>query len=355
MSEEQKERDWSEVPPELLHVIAKLPDLPDFIRFRAVCDTWRLAAPLSDPPHHLPWLLELFGRDYQLPGQAVIRLIKYHGLRKRQRFHSLSSGETLIIPFRNKTPELRTFVKRRGLHIGYLPFHERSSTLSFFNPLTRDLFSRGKYFLPWMVWTGTDPICNRTIIVGDSKETKVENAGDIFPCCYWHGMLFSTSNCKTTRVFDAQSKELLREIPPPDIESKKIWFDEDGIHIAHFIMASFLVVSSGVILRVVRHRKYGYKKPIGELGFSVYRLDFERANEKSCWVQIDNIGNQILFLDKTNGFSATARPSAGFREGCIYFVDYYKDERPYMYDILAGTVERVPCPFENCTWFLPSL
>ncbi|KAJ4788230.1 F-box SKIP23-like protein (DUF295) [Rhynchospora pubera] len=363
-SEEEEKRDWSELPAELLHLIAqKLPDLVDLIRLRVVCTVWRSSAPLSDPPHQLPWLLELFGRG---PFSPL--------LRRKQRFYSLSSGETLTIPLKHK--KLCNFI-HGGVYSGYLPFNDYlERTISFFNPLTWDSFSlpplcRRRSFSPWMVWTGTDPIRNRTIVVVDrnmrianqvgkwalydpSSNTCVENEGYFYQCCYWDGLFFSTCVHEPTQVFDAHSKELLQEIPPPEIESKENWSDEDNI--ARQLRKSYLVVSSGVILRVIwRHELvYGDKIPIEESVFYIYRLDFKRASGKSCWVRIGDIGDQILFLGEMNGFSMTARPNSRFRKGCIYFI-YSKTNKPYMHDILAGTVERVPCPFEECTWFLPGL
>ncbi|KAJ4809044.1 F-box protein (DUF295) [Rhynchospora pubera] len=364
MSEEENEerRDWSELPPELLHLITKkLPDLTDFIRLRTVCSLWSSSAPLSDPPQQFPWLLELFQREYSCT------------LRRRQRFYSLSSGETLTIPLKNKKLNMYSFI-HGGVYSGYLPFNDsRESTFSFFNPLTRDSFSlpptRRTIRSPWMVWTGTDPIRTRSIIVVDRdlwiwnemgewalydprSNQWVENEGYFYHCCYWHDMFFSTRVHEPTQVFSAHSKELLHEIPPPEIESTENWYGKGSV--SHLLRKSYLVVSSGVILRVVWHHDCWHEKeiPIEESVFYIYRLDFERANDKSCWVQIGDVGDQIIFLGDMNGFSLTARSNCGFREGCIYFINSWT-KKPYMYDILAGTTEKVPCPFERCTWFLP--
>ncbi|KAJ4782607.1 F-box protein skip23 [Rhynchospora pubera] len=358
-----EERNWSELPSELLHLIAKkLPDLVDFIRLRAVCSTWRFSAPLSDTPHQLPWLLELSDTKFST----------LYTLRERQRFYSVSSHETLTISLTNKKPELHNFVSG-GVYSGYLPFSDYwKGTVSFFNPLTGDSFylppvSHRRLLSPWMVWTGTDPIRTRSIIVVDRdlqirneigewalydpRSNKwVENEGYFYHCCYWHEMFFSTHVHKPTQVFDAHSRELLHEIPPPDIEN---YYKDNNI--ASELRQSYLVVSSGVILRVVWRLEYCRDdKTIEESVFYIYRLDFERVNDSSCWVQIDDIGNQILFLGEMNGFSMTARPNCGFSKGCIYFIDPYTN-KPYMHDISAGTVEMVPCPFERCTWFLPGL
>ncbi|KAK4390865.1 hypothetical protein Sango_2149800 [Sesamum angolense] len=52
--------DWADLPPELLQTIAaNLQTLADYIRFRAVCQNWRLAAPITPRqlPREFPWLM----------------------------------------------------------------------------------------------------------------------------------------------------------------------------------------------------------------------------------------------------------------------------------------------------------
>ncbi|KAJ4769257.1 F-box protein (DUF295) [Rhynchospora pubera] len=365
MSEEQNERDWSALPSELLHLIAQeLLDLVDFIRLRAVCSAWRSSVPLSDPPQQFPWLLELFDRG------------SFSSLRRKQRFYSVCSGQILMIPLTKRKLKLQNFV-HRGVYSAYLPFagdDDSGSNLLFFNPLTKDHFSLpstdGGLDTPWMVWTGSDPVRNRTIVVDDqnlvwtselgrwafydrSVRKWVEHSGYYdHCCCYWQGMFFFTCIRKDTEVFDVQSRELLCKIPPPKTESIQDWLDRDGI--ARRVAQTYLVVSSGVILRVIWFRGVWEKMSVEESVFHIYRLDFERAEDKSCWDPIGDIGDQILFLGKTNGFSMTAKPSIGFKKGCIYFIDPNKN-KPYMHDVLAGTVERLPSPFEECAWFLPGL
>ncbi|KAJ1691540.1 hypothetical protein LUZ63_015695 [Rhynchospora breviuscula] len=351
---------WSELPTELLHLIVqKLSDLPDFIRLRAVCSVWRSSVPLSNRPHQYPWLLELFDRG------------SFFSLRRKQRFYSVCSGETLTIPFKNKKLKPHSFIPGE-IHSGYIPFADDSGkVLSFFNPLTKDRFSLPptQYGLGAfrMVWTGSDPIRNRSIVVvnRDLERTKerdewalydpssskwVETRGYFYNRvnCHWQGMVFSTCVGSNTEVFDAHSRKLLHKIPPPKIDSLQ------RKSIAQPLRKSYLVVSSGVILRVLWFYDFWVKKRIEKSVFHIYRLDYGRAEDKFCWERIDDIGDEIIFLGGMNGFSMTAKPSIGLKKGCIYFIDPYKN-KPYMHDVLAGTVERLPCPFEKCAWFLPGL
>ncbi|KAJ1704245.1 hypothetical protein LUZ63_004024 [Rhynchospora breviuscula] len=357
-----EEKDWSELPAELLHLIAKkLPDLLDFVRFRVICKTWCSSAPLSDPPYQHPWLLELFPRD-----------CNYCIHEKQQRYYSFSSCEMLTIPSIDGKPVLDSWIYG-GVCTHYLAFLNHTNTMSFFNPLTKDLFLLPPMHMhlccgtPWMVWTGADPIRNRSIVVLDRdrylgnlkggwafydprNKKWIEEKGYFYSSCYWQGMLFSTRDGNPTKVFNAYSKKLLHVIPPPENELIEDSYFKDEL--AWYLRESYLVVSSGVILRVSWF--YDCHVKISESVFHIYRLDYGSADGKPFWVRIGDIGDQILFLDEMNGFSMTCKPSSGFREGCIYFLDP-NQYKPYVHDVLAGTVERVPCPFKRCTWFLPSL
>lgn len=355
----EKEKDWTELLPELIQIIAKkLPDLLDFIRFRATCKTWLFSTPLSDPPPQFPWFLELLEERYGLTDDT---------LSEKQRFYSVSSNQDLSIRL-NKSKILHSWIEGGALG-HYLPFADlREETLSFFNPLSKDQFLLPRPFLapynPWMVWNGTDPIRNRTIILVnyygwvcyDPHRNKWAGQNRSFykgcSCCYWRGMFFSTYVSWETRVFDVSSRKLLHKILPPQDELIKHYTVDKG-NLSWHSRKSYLVESLGIILRVSWfHEK---DKKIEEASmFHINRLEFDGLDGKPCWVRVDNIGNQILFLHNMNGFSMSATPSTGFREGCIYFINP-DDDKPYVHDILAGTFERVPCPFKRCTWFLPSL
>ncbi|KAJ3696473.1 hypothetical protein LUZ61_000178 [Rhynchospora tenuis] len=359
-------KDWSELPSELIHVIAKkLPDIVDFIHFRSVCKAWRSSAPVSDPPYQLPWFLELFERDYL-----------HTTLRRRQQYYSVCSGEILTIPFTNRKLKLNNWIQR-GVCGHYLAFADQNErTVSFFNPLTADLFSPPSPQLRWgicnlsTVWTGMDPIRNRTILVlnhdillqidfggwalyNPHNNEWVEQKGFFKSSCYWQGMFFSTHAHGPTEVFDASTKQLLHTIPPPEDESLNS--PDDSNDLARLLSESYLVLSSEMILRVLWFYDNEILETVEDSLFHIYRLvDYDRACGKPYWVRITDIGDQILFLEEMNGFSMTARPSTGFRQGCIYFIDPF-DNTPYVHDLSAGTVESVPCPFNKCTWFLPGV
>lgn len=346
-----EKRDWLDLPMDLVTVITKkLRDLPDFTRFRAVCQTWG-STPLYACPPQLPWLLEW--QQGEEPFAPV--------LEREQRFYSLSSGETGTI----HVEETHWEKEYRGHCQGYLLLLHASDGLSLFNPLTKDEISLPLIYVNfhWPVGTSANQTRNEVVVVDrnfsepkekemwvyhhpDNKEW-VSMDGFFNNCCYWNGMFFSTEGSEDTYVFNVTSKKLLHKIPPPEGEIVSV-----GSQVS---VNAYLVESRKEILRVSWHIDwYNYMHEVREPIFHFYRLDFHGVKGHPCWVKVSGIGDQMIFLDELNGFSISAKPFAGFQGNCIYFI-HPRLRKPHRYDIKAGTVEPMPCPFEECTWFLPGL
>ncbi|KAJ4754201.1 F-box SKIP23-like protein (DUF295) [Rhynchospora pubera] len=341
-------RNWQDLPPELLFLISqKLTDLCYFIRFRAVCKTWRSSVPLSDQPPQIPWLVEY--NESLMLGTC---------LKEKLRFHCLASpkNKTGSVPIK----ESHRGKKYLGPGNGYLLVRD-GHELYLFNPLTNNTifvpplpFSR-RFF--WPVFSCSDPM-NWHLVLNqfgnwycgiyqpDKMQWKYVES-DFVCTCFWNGMLFTASISGCTQAFDATSGKKLYEIPPPNNEDPSLTLN-----------GTYLVESCGLILRVCLVFHAGFA---GTPIFHIYRLNFERGKVKSCWVEVKNMGDQILFLDSMNVFSVTA--PAGFKANCIYFMsvsawntrdlDWYNTL--WRYDIATGKVEHVPCPFERFMWFIPKL
>jgi hypothetical protein len=68
-------RDWADMLPELIPVIAKkVTEISDFIRLHAVCKTWRSLTTIVDLPPQFPWLLTKgpFDKSRNSFGRVVI-------------------------------------------------------------------------------------------------------------------------------------------------------------------------------------------------------------------------------------------------------------------------------------------
>ncbi|KAJ1702090.1 hypothetical protein LUZ63_001869 [Rhynchospora breviuscula] len=118
--------------------------------------------------------------------------------------------------------------------------------------------------------------------------------------------------------------------------------------------------SQGDILRVPRY------DPQFIDGLDVYRLDVAKKNGLPCWVKVNNISNQALFIDGNGwlgGFVLRASHLSGIKENCIYFLkNIYRGLRikpsygVERIDIETGEREYLPCPLkEPVSWFVPSL
>jgi Protein of unknown function (DUF295) len=154
--------------------------------------------------------------------------------------------------------------------------------------------------------------------------------------CYWDGKVFVTSARRPTKVLNAFSGDVLFGVPEIAEEDSQV-------------KATHLVESCGEILRVSRYLDFSVTKRIEDSKFHIYKLISEGGGQHG-WKKVSDVGDQIVFLDVMNGFSM--RAPAGFKGNCIYFLS--KDgSTPCRCNVSSGTIERVPCPFNYCTWFIP--
>ncbi|XP_078170549.1 F-box protein SKIP23-like [Carex rostrata] len=330
------ERNWSELPEDILHLFSKkLPDISDFIRFRAVCKSWRLAALVNDPPPQLPWLLE---HRLQHRGNAIIR------------FYCLSSSKvhTITCP-----RSLGAWLHGPGCRY-LLASHLGNSERYLLNPLTHDQIRvpdavNVHGFLPDYI--GPDTIEGGDIVVMSENTNMmafwrseaddwvyVEGVGNWYGGnAYYMGQYFSRDNhTGITNVIDIATKKLVYQVAPPDGTNPLL----KG--------RTIIVESGGKILRLFQHSKAEMCQ------FDIYCLYFGDGKQKCCWVKITDIGDQMLFLQYNRGFSFCASKFVGLKRNCIYFLQGWR----YLcrYDIGDGTTEVLPCPFDTVgTWFVPSL
>ncbi|KAJ4764983.1 F-box protein skip23 [Rhynchospora pubera] len=344
-------RDWSDLQMDLISLITKkLCDLPDFTRFRTVCKTWSSAPPSGCPPQ-FPWLLEWQGEE---PFTLV--------LKREQKFYSLFSGETGKI----RIDECHCGKEFRGPCQGYLILLQRQgeySGISLFNPLTKDEISLPPlpFGLHWPVYTNINQTGKEVVVVdqdlfkpGEKGKLGYHRAdnnewihveGEFRNCCYSYGMFFSTKAGRETEIYNLTTKKLLHKVPPPEGE-----IESQGSSVSASV---YLVGSSEEILRVSWYMDWN-KGRVEESVFHIHRLDIHGAKGHPFWVKISSIDDRMIFLDEFNGFSISAKPFTGFQGNCIYFLHHWL-QKLHRYDIKSGIFETVPCPFEECTWFVPSL
>ncbi|KAJ1695535.1 hypothetical protein LUZ63_012233 [Rhynchospora breviuscula] len=355
-----EEKDWSNLPAELLHLISqKLPKLSDYVRFRVVCKIWRFSAPLSDHPPQLPGLIKHEASYY--PAGVIGH---------EMQFYSIFSGETGILC--KNLPSTHRGKIFTGPSLGCLLLTDAYSNCVLFNPLTNkdmtslpSLRSRPKIVWPWPVWTVTSPIPNRDIILvyrkinrnnakgswffydrDNGKWIASESGYNFYSFCYSGGKLFLIKGDYFTEVFDVSSRKILSRIAPLRNEQPP------------FRLPSriYLVESAGEILRVsLDYETFVQRKIV----FSIHKLAKLDVRNGDChvysWVKVSSISDQMLFLDYYDGFSMSCRPFAGHKGNCIYFFD--SSFLPCSYNIEDGSVEQVLpySPLSLFTWFVPDL
>ncbi|KAJ3684290.1 hypothetical protein LUZ61_013454 [Rhynchospora tenuis] len=357
------ERDWSSLPQEVLNLFAKkLHEISDFLHFRAVCTAWCSSTKITDLPLQFPWILERrrypnlsklcfcsvpFGKIYtinapKLSGKDICRL---------------SDGYILV------------FVDTDTDSSAEYNFHE-----ALLNPLNDDEIFIPRYGIdlcatfigPWQNQKGIHMVCTELIDdqkpkllsyhLGQDNWCELTLASDAMDCdiFYLNGMLFMLDRYSgSTKVMDITTNTLAYVIPP--IEGNSMWRHSNLRY-----GKTFIVDACGDILRVFRHRDpsedlYGY-------WFDVHRLDITRSSSP-CWIKVNNIGNQALFVDMTDCFALCASDSAGIKANCIYSLMriflgmqeglLHSIER---IDIETGAREQIPCPLEEPnSWFVPNL
>ncbi|KAJ1695540.1 hypothetical protein LUZ63_012238 [Rhynchospora breviuscula] len=377
-----EERDWSGLLIELLYLVSqKLPTLSDYVRFRAVCKTWFFSAPLSDHPPQLPWLVKhelgycpdnvvddelqfysIFSGEKGIMCRILSRTHKYRG----KELKGPSHGCLLLIQSISSYESPTNLQKK-------ISSNEQSCVL--FNPLYNkdislpSLCFRSSTVSPYPVWTGTNPISDRDIIFVDRDMSPGNITGGSWffydrdnnkwivsekeffcSCSYLRGKLYSLKEDYFTEVFDVSSGNKLYKIQPPRDEQPPFRPPD----------RSYLIESAGEIFRVSLNWNLENFLWPEKTVFSIYKLAnrFEGRNGDShvwSWVKVSSIGDQMLFLDRVNGFSMSCIPFAGQRGNCIYFI--HSNIGPYRYNIEDGTVEQLlqNSPFKQFTWFVPDL
>ncbi|XP_078165541.1 putative F-box/kelch-repeat protein At5g24040 [Carex rostrata] len=331
------ERNWSELPKDILHLFSKkLSDISEFIRFRAVCKSWQLSAPINDPPPQLPWLLESCNYFEE---NTIIR------------FYCLLSGKvhTLTWPTSHRA-------RLSGPACHYLLAScLRNNVRYLLNPLTHDQIhvpSVNALDCGRLDYIGPDTNEGSNIVVisgyADRPRARINMLAfwrpkaddwvyiegvDNSPNAFYRGQYFSIERrTGITNVIDISTKNLAYQVAPPKGTNP------------HLQGCTIMVSSGGKMLRLFQYYE-------GELcHFDIYCLYFGDRKEKPCWVKITDIGEEILFLNHYGGLSFCASNFAGFKGNCIYFLK----NKIYLcrYDIGDGTTEVLPCPLDLLeTWY----
>lgn len=399
--------DWSDLPPELLELIAKkLKIHKDYVRFRAVCLAWRTAAP-KIPKHlpcQLPWLM--------LPRRATDSDRDSDPNSDLRSFISLQDDKTHLISLPRDSDSHR----RCGSSHGWLVVLEETPSVSVVNPLTRSrhrlpdlssfpnvtrfepneagreytlrtsdgdvytcsstemrdsfikkvVFSSSPsnedvdyYAVAILNQTGDIAYCRR----GDRAWKFIEEANSFCEDVIFHkGYCYAVSKYGTIAVCDINgSSPVVSFIETPrqvggDMQYLVPWKDE--------------------LLLVTRYMEVEFNMDQNKLDilyktteFRVYKL----VSNGPKWESMNGLDGWALFLGENCSISFRASDYDGCKGNCIYFTDDYSEWNYNgangshdlgIYDLENGCVEPLPCYHEKFNngrrwpppiWITPSL
>ncbi|KAJ4808945.1 F-box protein skip23 [Rhynchospora pubera] len=337
------ERDWADLSPELVCIIArKVVDIFDFIRFRAVCKTWRSVTTIADLSPQFPWILKHnHGPDLNFYSMAFNKSFTIHAPKfSDTNFLAPCHGAMLVSP-------------TNGL------------SWSMINPLNNSEVSLPlRYF--YYQWIGPRNFRSRDYLVikefeeklyvfkpGDEKWTIMEGKeGYLF---YLNNLLFVINYYSHfTEVVNLSTNETIFVVPPPwdtstlpilELESKLSRYPS-------------IIESSGEVLYVT------YASETNK--FEIYRLEDGNDDGYYRWVEVTSIGDRILFLDfkdSCGDFSLKATDFCrfNFKVNSIYFIrPHKKRSKGYAYsieryDIESAETECIQIHEGLITWYLPDL
>ncbi|KAJ4785618.1 F-box SKIP23-like protein (DUF295) [Rhynchospora pubera] len=348
------QRDWSSLPIEVLNLIAKkLGEISDFVRFRAVCTAWRFSTPSTDLPQQFPWILMKHQNTtdlsfYSIPSNKIYSIhaskslgkwlygplegymladLYYQSLWEFGDPFALTLQPSLFNPLNNHEIPLPTY------DFEGLPYR--------FSCMGEYVFSYGyaDYQKPKLVFWH----------LGQANWCELNLTSDYVNCKHicLKGMIFNVErDTGVTKVINVTTGTLAYVIPP--IEGHSAAGSE------------FIVDAFGEILRFFQHNS-PYAGLVYDAWFDVHRLE-TKENGSRCWVKVDSIGNQAVFVDSYSCFVLKAHDFTGIKRNCIYFltrINHGQEAPKYgveRIDIMTGAREYLPCPLkEPKSWFVPSL
>ncbi|KAF5187413.1 F-box protein skip23 [Thalictrum thalictroides] len=333
---------WSELPLELLELITRnLVNYVDYVRLRAVCPSWRHILP-KKPHHHLtqlPWLFyshfdhtfsEIWGYYCNLADNQAYHLDLSEVLGKKERCWGSPHGWLVLLSEEDTLFSLKNPLT--GAEIKLPLAVSRSLTQNYSQDLTWNMLScLFDLYVAKAVLFANPSASNDYIVM-----VIMENG----PC----GLAFFQSGTEAwTLIMQA------RQIVFHDVvcfHGKFYAVDEDGnVYICNLgaspdvvkvadppkgfphkkPLEKYLVASLNELLLV-----YRYRILIGTIlestnDFTVYRLDLGELK----WSEVNELGDQVLFLGRNCSFSLSARNYPSCRANSIYFTFNQRYETDY--------------------------
>ncbi|KAK4429453.1 F-box protein SKIP23 [Sesamum alatum] len=382
--------DWADLPPELLQTIAtNLQTLADYIRFRAVCQNWRVAAPIAQRqlPREFPWLMLPLSRSSN----------------RRGFFNPLTGNLHRLI-----LPEASHSRRRAGSSRGWLILIDESPSIFLINPLTRDKITlpplssfpnvtKFDFYSIGREYTIRSPendyyYCNLKEM-RDSFIKKVILSGS--PYDESNFFAFAILNRHENLAYCKNGHDSWKIIDEARSYGEDVIYFGDAFYavdkfgsiaicdvnygdmpIVKYINVGqqidgdmqYLVDAMGDLLLVSRYLDFEidiehYLEVCKTVKFCVYRFDWNAQK----WESMANLDDKVLFLGENSSLALLASDYPGCKGNRIYFTEDYSgtnydsiagDHDIGVYNLEDGSIESFPCYPRNLhwpIWITPSL
>ncbi|KAJ1704473.1 hypothetical protein LUZ63_004252 [Rhynchospora breviuscula] len=323
---------WAELDPDMLRIISsKLCDSGSFVKFRAVCKSWRSAADLSECPRQFPCLIDW-------PHMQQNTTLQVYSPASRTS-HIFQVPNTLCYG-----PSAEVLIQ---------PNCRMHMPLSYLNPLTGV-----KTAFPFQV-----QLCNSRPTGAYWLHSRIDEFA-VGKEGLRHVFYFKISENDewTWKEIDNRSRAVAYH------DHKYFLLETRNVDLSPTLaplLAPPLATTNG-LLAIIGFKPL-FVKDLKDCRFEVHRL--ENYPENSHWTKLNGIGDLILFVDHFNCFARKASDYHCFEGNCIYFISSVKKPKRGSkhvigrFDMGLNTVEELSGPTwfgkgnskVNSAWFLPSI
>lgn len=370
--------DWTQFPKELVDIISKkLTIYGDYLRFQAVCRTWRSSVP-SIPTHlppQLPWLMLPKSQSRLQPRRAFFDLSnhKVHILNlseaaSRKRSCGSSHGWLVLL---DETPEvillnplsraklflppLSSFPNVIAFNYSHIGREYLLLLLSSGDRYTRNLRQMRDYFIKKVVLSsspGMDTGFFALAILNQTGDLAYCRNGDncwrliegLLSYCedviFFKGSFYAVDKYGTIMVCD------LRGYTP------KISIVETPRQLGGDMQ--YLVGLGDELLLVTRYLdlELDFEPSRQNLIFRTNRFEVFRLDASGLqWERILNLGDNMIFVGENSSLSFSASDFPGCTGNCVYYTDDYSytndgvfiEPDLGIYRLSDGSIEPLPC------------
>ncbi|XP_008807216.2 F-box protein At1g10110-like [Phoenix dactylifera] len=314
---------WADLCPDLVGRIAgRLLTVTDFVRFRAVCRSWRASVRPSDLQPHLPWLM-----------------LQYNPDSDTRQFHCLATGAVYHLSL----PEAQGKRVIGANHGWLILVQENTSIINLLNPLTRSCFT-----LPPSTFTGdkvghaiitSSPntpsgTCTVVILLKQNCHLVAYCSGDGGRWGPWavvntglpsdvYGAYDVAFHRRKFYIVNSHAEVAIVDVSPPAATATRLQSAELPFPLDDDIMMekAFLAVSDDQLLLFVFFSMVESDDESEEpnrplISFDIFRL--EETGQPS-WVGVRSMPDQTVF--KCNAQVVVVRTGMfpGIRKNCLYF------------------------------------